>query len=76
MMHEDMIEEVGSVGEWLNAWNTQVYLQYKWGFKLTASTASFFSITAYPNGKIDGGSETGQSHLLPTPYTWVSENCE
>jgi hypothetical protein len=38
-VYQDLAPEVGSVGEWLDSYNTQLYLQNHWGFKLTASTA-------------------------------------
>jgi hypothetical protein len=60
MMYQDMVQEVGSVSEWLDPWNTQLYLQDEWGFKLTASTAIFSPISTYQNGKRGTSFEAGQ----------------
>jgi hypothetical protein len=38
-IQHDMMQEIGSLSEWLDPWNTQRYLQKQWGFVLTASTA-------------------------------------
>jgi hypothetical protein len=71
MIYQDMVQEIGSVGEWLDPWNTQLYLQEEWGFKLTASTVIFSPISTYQNSErgvsFDAGhipSTSGPSYIF------------
>jgi hypothetical protein len=59
-MYQDLVQEVGSVGEWLDPYNTQLYLQNQWGLKLTASTARLSPTPRCQQREIRGNSEAGK----------------
>ena len=56
-MYQDFIEEVGSVREWLDPYDTQMYLRDHWGFSLTGATASFLPRSVYRSDRKYGGFE-------------------
>lgn len=73
-MYQDLVQEVGSVGEWLDPYNTQLYLQNQWGLKLTASTARLLPMSKCRQGEIRGNSEAGQFVSSYDPGSGLSDS--
>lgn len=71
-MHQDLVHEVGSVGEWLDPYNTQLHLQNEWGFKLTATTARLSS-TKYQHGEMRGDFEADQFQSSSRSWSNISQ---
>jgi len=68
-MYRDLIEEVGSVRECLDPYDTQLYLRDHWGFRLTAATASFLPTSIFDASEMY--SELKRGHSEPSyqaPY--------
>jgi hypothetical protein len=73
-MYQDLVQEVGSVGEWLDPYNTQLHLQNRWGLKLTASTARLSATSKRQQGEIRGNSEAGQFVSFYDPGSGLSDS--
>ncbi|KAE9365362.1 hypothetical protein N431DRAFT_496467 [Stipitochalara longipes BDJ] len=74
-MYQDLIEEVGSIREWLDPYDTQLYLRDQWGFTLTGSTARFFPTSIYRHREMRSELETGHFESYDeTPYNIFQED--
>lgn len=65
-IQNDMVQENGSLGEWFDPWNTQLYLQKQWGFELTASTARLAIPKSAPQTMTGDLSESFSEDLFQT----------
>lgn len=73
-MYQDLVQGVGSVGEGLDPYNTQLYLRSQWGLKLTASTARLLPTSKCRQGEIRGNSEAGQFVSSYDPGSGLSDS--